>query len=147
MLARARRQKRKGFSLLLTACCLTVMVGMFGLTVDLGRMYVVKSEVQAFADAAALAATLRLNGTSQRDQFGEYDRANWTRRQSLEFQSTGRTCRQRKRDLRDFERWPMAGSQRNRNWSGLPVHSCARYGQSARLLHTHSPRCWSDPTR
>lgn len=64
MLARARRQQRKGFSLLLTACCLTVMVGMFGLTVDLGRMYVVKSEVQAFADAAALAATLRLNGTA-----------------------------------------------------------------------------------
>jgi Flp pilus assembly protein TadG len=58
------RQKQKGFSLLLAACCLTVMIGMFGLTVDLGRMYVVKSEIQGFADAAALASALRLNGTS-----------------------------------------------------------------------------------
>jgi Flp pilus assembly protein TadG len=64
MRAGVRRDKRDGFSLLLAACCLTVMVGMFGLTVDLGRMYVVKSEVQAFADAAALAAALRLNGTN-----------------------------------------------------------------------------------
>jgi hypothetical protein len=59
-----RSEKRKGFSLLLAACCLTVMLGMFGLTVDLGRMYVAKSEIQAFADAAAVAAALRLNGTS-----------------------------------------------------------------------------------
>ena len=40
------------------------MIGMFGLTVDLGRIYVVKSEIQAFADAAAMAAALRLNGTT-----------------------------------------------------------------------------------
>jgi hypothetical protein len=64
MRASVHRKKQEGFSLLLAACCLTVMVGMFGLTIDLGRMYVVKSEVQAFADAAALSATLRLNDTS-----------------------------------------------------------------------------------
>lgn len=60
----ARRNSRKGFSLLLAGCCLTVMIGMFGLTVDLGRIYVVKSEIQAFADAAAMAAALRLDGTA-----------------------------------------------------------------------------------
>ena len=60
----ARRNSRKGFSLLLAGCCLTVIIGMFGLTVDLGRIYVVKSGIQAFADAAAMAAALRLNGTT-----------------------------------------------------------------------------------
>jgi uncharacterized membrane protein len=36
-----------------------------GLGIDLGRMYLIKSELQAFADAAALTAALRLDGTDQ----------------------------------------------------------------------------------
>ena len=32
-----------------------------GLAVDIGRMYVIKSELQAFADAAALTAAVQLN--------------------------------------------------------------------------------------
>jgi uncharacterized membrane protein len=36
-----------------------------GLGIDLGRMYLIKSELQAFADAAALSAALRLDGTDQ----------------------------------------------------------------------------------
>lgn len=36
-----------------------------GLGIDLGRMYLIKSELQAFADAAALNAALRLDGTDQ----------------------------------------------------------------------------------
>lgn len=36
-----------------------------GLAIDMGRMYLIKSELQAFADAAALTAALRLDGTDQ----------------------------------------------------------------------------------
>lgn len=36
-----------------------------GLGIDIGRMYLIKSELQAFADAAALSAALRLDGTDQ----------------------------------------------------------------------------------
>src|ERR1700751_4926457 len=36
-----------------------------GLAIDIGRMYLIKSELQAFADAAALTAALRLDGTDQ----------------------------------------------------------------------------------
>jgi uncharacterized membrane protein len=36
-----------------------------GLGVDIGRMYVIKSELQAFADAAALNAAMQLDGTEQ----------------------------------------------------------------------------------
>jgi len=36
-----------------------------GLGVDIGRMYVIKSELQAFADAAVLNAAMQLDGTEQ----------------------------------------------------------------------------------
>ena len=36
-----------------------------GLGIDMGRMYLIKSELQAFADAAALSAALRLDGSKQ----------------------------------------------------------------------------------
>lgn len=36
-----------------------------GLGIDIGRMYLIKNELQAFADAAALSAALRLDGTDQ----------------------------------------------------------------------------------
>ncbi len=50
--------------LLTTAVCLPVIVGMLGLTVDVGRLYVIKTELQEFVDSAALAATYELNGSS-----------------------------------------------------------------------------------
>ena len=64
-MTRARtRQNRRGFVLVTMAASALVIFGALGLSVDIGRMYVAKSEVQAFTDAAALAATLRLNGTN-----------------------------------------------------------------------------------
>jgi len=39
------------------------MLGMLGLAVDLGRLYVVKNEMQAYTDSAALAAAVELDGT------------------------------------------------------------------------------------
>ena len=54
-----------GFVLIATAVCLPVIVGMLGLTVDVGRLYIVKTELQSYADSAAIAAAYELNGTSQ----------------------------------------------------------------------------------
>ena len=59
-----RNSGESGFTLIATAVCLIVLVGMLGLAVDLGRVYVTKNEAQAFTDAAALAATRSLNGKS-----------------------------------------------------------------------------------
>lgn len=36
-----------------------------GLAIDIGRMYLIKSELQAFSDAAALSAALRMDGSDQ----------------------------------------------------------------------------------
>ena len=47
----------------MTAGALT-MTGMLGMAFDIGRMYIAKSELQSFADSAALAAALRLDGQS-----------------------------------------------------------------------------------
>ena len=57
-------RKRRGFILLATAVSLAVLIGMLGLAVDLGRVYITKSEAQAFADFAAMAAARELNGKS-----------------------------------------------------------------------------------
>ena len=54
----------RGFTLLTTGVCLVAMVGVLGLAVDVGRLYVVRNEIQAYADGAALSAALELDGTS-----------------------------------------------------------------------------------
>jgi Flp pilus assembly protein TadG len=41
----------------------TLMTAMLGMAVDLGRMFIVKNELQTFADAAALAACAKLDGS------------------------------------------------------------------------------------
>ena len=53
-----------GFTLMATAVCLIALVGMLGLAVDLGRLYITRNEAQAFTDAASLAAVRCLNGKS-----------------------------------------------------------------------------------
>jgi Flp pilus assembly protein TadG len=55
---------RKGYVLVATAFGMTVVIGAAGLAVDIGRAYVARSEVQAYTDAAAIAAAAQLNGTS-----------------------------------------------------------------------------------
>lgn len=57
-------QRRRGFVLVLTAVSAIALVGVLGLTVDLGRMYITKSEAQSFADSAAIAAARELDGTT-----------------------------------------------------------------------------------
>src|SRR5436305_15177988 len=55
---------RKGFTLIATGFCIISLFGMLGLALDLGRVYISKNETQSFTDTAALAAALKLNGTS-----------------------------------------------------------------------------------
>lgn len=55
--------RERGFTLLTTGVSVFVMIGMLGLAVDLGRMYIVKNEAQTYTDSAALAAVRELDGT------------------------------------------------------------------------------------
>ncbi len=55
--------RQRGAVLLLVTFSLVVFFGLAALVIDLGRMYIVKSQLQNAADAGALRAALRLNGT------------------------------------------------------------------------------------
>jgi uncharacterized membrane protein len=57
------RSREDGFVLIVTCIVLAILLGLAGLGIDIGRMYVIKSELQAFSDAAALNAALQLDGT------------------------------------------------------------------------------------
>jgi hypothetical protein len=59
----ARKRNERGFTLPLLGVCATVMVGMLGLAMDCGRMFILKNELQTFVDASAMAAVSRLDGT------------------------------------------------------------------------------------
>jgi len=59
----ANRSSERGFSLVLIGLALFVMIGMVGLAIDVGRMFVYKSELQAFVDNAAMAAITKMDGT------------------------------------------------------------------------------------
>jgi uncharacterized membrane protein len=55
--------RQRGFVLIVTAISMTLLLGLAGLGIDIGRMYVIRAELQSFTDAAALTAALELNGT------------------------------------------------------------------------------------
>jgi Flp pilus assembly protein TadG len=61
---RGVRKRQRGFVLVLMAGAAVVLFACLGLAVDVGRMYIAKNEAQGFADAAALAGALKLDGTS-----------------------------------------------------------------------------------
>lgn len=58
-------RSQKGFVLIVTCIVLAILMALAGLGIDVGRMYVIKSELQAYADAAALNAAIQLDGTDQ----------------------------------------------------------------------------------
>ena len=58
-----RRKNQSGFSLMLIAAGGSVMIGMLGLAFDLGRMFIVKNELQTFVDASAVAACRLMDGS------------------------------------------------------------------------------------
>ena len=55
---------RKGFTLIATGICVFALLGMLGLAIDLGRVYITKNETQSFTDTSALAAVMKLDGVS-----------------------------------------------------------------------------------
>lgn len=55
-------QHQRGAVAIIVALCLTLLVGMLGLVLDLGHLYVAKTELQNAADAAALSGAKELNG-------------------------------------------------------------------------------------
>jgi Flp pilus assembly protein TadG len=62
--ADAARSSRRGYVLVALSLGLVFILGMAGLAVDVGRMYIAKSEAQSYADSAAFAAALQLDGTT-----------------------------------------------------------------------------------
>lgn len=60
-----RNRGSRGFVLITLAVGLVLLVGATGLVVDLGRLYIAQGELQAAADAAALAAVYELDGTPE----------------------------------------------------------------------------------
>src|ERR1700677_4891017 len=56
-------KSQRGFVLIVTAISMTLLLGLAGLGIDVGRMYVIRAELQSFTDAAALSAALELNGS------------------------------------------------------------------------------------
>lgn len=57
-------QSERGFSLIVTALCLTVMIGLMGLVTDAGHLFITRSELQAYVDSAGMAAASKLDGTA-----------------------------------------------------------------------------------
>jgi Flp pilus assembly protein TadG len=58
-----RGSKERGFVLVTMAVAAIALIGVLGLAVDLGHMFISKNETQAYCDSAALAAALLLDGT------------------------------------------------------------------------------------
>lgn len=56
------KNRQGGAVAIIVALSLFVLVGMIGLVLDLGRLYIIKTELQNVADACALAAARELNG-------------------------------------------------------------------------------------
>lgn len=57
------RPAQHGFVLIATSIALTILLALAALGIDIGRMYVIRAELQSFTDAAALNAALELDGT------------------------------------------------------------------------------------
>jgi len=58
-------RSERGFVLIAVTFAAMTLLGVAGMAVDLGRMYVARSEAQSFCDAAAVAAAVQLDGTSK----------------------------------------------------------------------------------
>ncbi|WP_025915676.1 Tad domain-containing protein [Herminiimonas sp. CN] len=58
------RQHQRGAIAIIVAISIAVLIGFVGLALDLGKLYVAKTELQNSSDACALAAARELTGTS-----------------------------------------------------------------------------------
>jgi Flp pilus assembly protein TadG len=60
---RRRHPQRKGYILVATSLGMMFILGVGGLAIDVGRMYIAKNEAQAYVDSAALAAAAQLDNS------------------------------------------------------------------------------------
>jgi Flp pilus assembly protein TadG len=60
----AGARRRRGFVLVTAGAGALVLAGGLGMSIDLGRMYIVRTEAQSFVDSSALRAALELDGTT-----------------------------------------------------------------------------------
>jgi Flp pilus assembly protein TadG len=65
---RLRRKRERGYILVAFTLAAAFLIGMTGLAIDIGRMYIAKNEAQSFVDSMALTAAAKLNG----DQSGVF---------------------------------------------------------------------------
>src|SRR5215471_19169112 len=56
--------RTRGFVLVAAAVSIVALLGVVGLAIDIGRLMLAHSELQVFADEAAIAAAFELDGTS-----------------------------------------------------------------------------------
>ncbi|MGQ0441828.1 MAG: pilus assembly protein TadG-related protein, partial [Methylophilaceae bacterium] len=59
-----RQTNQQGAVAIIVAIAIPVLIGFMGLALDLGKLYVAKTELQNGADACALAASRELTGVS-----------------------------------------------------------------------------------
>jgi Flp pilus assembly protein TadG len=64
LLSRTSRARERGYVLLTMALTAVVLFAALGMAVDIGRMFIGKSEVQAFSDSASLSVAMLLDGTT-----------------------------------------------------------------------------------
>src|ERR1700758_4144986 len=60
----SRRNSQSGMVLLTMAVTAVALIGAMGLAIDLGHIFIVKNETQAYVDAASIAAALQMDGTT-----------------------------------------------------------------------------------
>ncbi|HEX5227852.1 MAG TPA: pilus assembly protein TadG-related protein [Bryobacteraceae bacterium] len=58
------RRTEGGFVLIATTIAITLLLAVAGLAIDLGRMYVIRAELQSFTDAAALTVAGQWDGSA-----------------------------------------------------------------------------------
>ena len=74
VLSTLKHSTRKGAVTVLVAVLMVVLLGCAAMAVDIGHLYVARTELQRAADAAALAGALALGRTSDDAPYGDYYR-------------------------------------------------------------------------
>ena len=91
----ARRDTQGGAVAIVVAIALIAMVGIVGLALDLGKLYVARAELQNAADACALAAVHSLNGATTRQlEIAEAAGLTTALRHKVQFQNNTVSLRQ-----------------------------------------------------
>ena len=59
-----RKRAERGFILIAMSVSMLLLLAVMGLAFDFGRIYIARNEAQIFTDAAAMAAALKIDGTT-----------------------------------------------------------------------------------